>query len=91
VVARLFVAPSARGRGGGATLLAHACAEAGRRGLRPVLEVLAHNQGAIALYERTGWRQVGSVEAPWARTSGRLSDDQALLRYYLAPEGVGPS
>jgi GNAT superfamily N-acetyltransferase len=86
VVAKLFVAPSARGRGGGATLLAHACAEAGRRGLRPALEVLAHDKRAIALYERAGWRRVASVPAPWARPSDGQDDDQAMARYYLAPD-----
>jgi GNAT superfamily N-acetyltransferase len=83
VVAKLFVAPSARGRGVGATLLAHVCAEARIQRLGPVLEVLAHDQSAIALYERTGWRHVASVPTSWARTS----DNQAmLLHYYLAPE-----
>jgi GNAT superfamily N-acetyltransferase len=81
VVAKLFVAPSARGRGAGAALLAHACAEAHLRDLRPALEVLKHNQSAIALYERVGWRRIASVPADWARTG----DGQAMLHYYLAP------
>jgi GNAT superfamily N-acetyltransferase len=85
VVSRLFVAPSARGHGIGAALLAHACAEAGRWGLRPALEVLAHDQNAIALYDRAGWRRVASVPAPWARTRDSRSSDQALLHYYLSP------
>src|SRR5262245_8767205 len=83
VIAKLFVAPGARGRGVGAALLAHACAEAGRQGLRPALEVLAHDQNAIALYEGTGWRRMASVTASWARAS----DGQAMpLYYYLAPD-----
>ncbi len=80
-VAKLFVAPSARGRGLGAALLAQACAEARLRGLLPALEVLDHDRGAIALYERTGWRHVASVPAPWARASGGPSS----LHYYRAP------
>jgi GNAT superfamily N-acetyltransferase len=82
VVAKLFVAPRARGHGVGAALLAHAGAEARRRDLRPAIEVLDHDRGAIALYERTGWRRVASLPAPWASASG----DQALLYYYLAPD-----
>jgi GNAT superfamily N-acetyltransferase len=81
-VARLFVSPSARGRGLGAALLAKACAEARARGLRPALEVLDHDRGAIALYERTGWRRVASAPTPWALASG----GQAVLHYYIAPE-----
>jgi GNAT superfamily N-acetyltransferase len=86
VVAKLFVAPHARGRGVGARLLAQACAEAHRRSLRPALEVLAHDQRAIALYERAGWRRVASVAASWARTCDDQRDDHALLHYYLAPD-----
>ena len=81
-VTRLFVAPGARGRGVGAALLAKAWAEARSRGLRSALEVLDHDQRAIALYERTGWRLVASVPAPWAQAAG----GPALLHYYLAPE-----
>ncbi len=86
VIAKLFVAPSARGRGAGAALLAHACAEAGLRCLRPALEVLAHDQSAIALYERVGWSRVASVAASWARTSNNQDGGQAMLHYYLVPD-----
>jgi GNAT superfamily N-acetyltransferase len=86
VVAKLFVALPARGRGVGATLLAQACAEAEGQGLRPALEVLGHDQRAIALYEATGWRRVASVAAPWARTRDEHGGDQAMLYYYLAPD-----
>jgi GNAT superfamily N-acetyltransferase len=82
VVAKLFVAPGTRGRGLGAALLATACAEACSRGLRPALDVLDHDRGAIALYERTGWQRVASAPAPWAQASG----GPALLHYYLAPD-----
>lgn len=71
VVAKLFVAPGARGRGG--ALLARVCAEAHPQGLRPALEVLEHNQRAIALYERVGWRRVASIKPPGrARVSAKL-------------------
>jgi GNAT superfamily N-acetyltransferase len=82
VVAKLFVAPSARGRGLGEALLVKACAEARRRGLLPALEVLDHDRGAIAFYERMGWHLVASAPALWARASG----GQALLHYYIAPD-----
>lgn len=82
VVAKLFAAPRARGRGVGAALLETIRAEVRIRGLRPVLEVLDHDQAAIALYERTGWRRVASVPALWAPADS----GQAMLHYYIAPE-----
>lgn len=81
-VARLFVAPGARGQRLGAMLLEAACAEAHRRDLRPALKVLEHDQAAIALYERMGWRRVATVRMPWEVAS----DAEALLHYYIGPE-----
>lgn len=81
-VAKLFVAPSARGRGIGAALLAQACDEARLRGLTPVLEVLDHDRAAIALYERAGWRRVASEVVPWAQDG----DAPMLLHAYVAPD-----
>lgn len=62
VVSRRFVSPRARGQGIGDTLLrrAEAHAEDGELGL--VLDVAAHNEDAIAFYERRGWRRVGTAE-----------------------------
>lgn len=80
-VSRLFVAPSARGRGLGAALLAAACAEAYTRRLRPALNVVDHDRRAIALYERAGWRRIASAPASWALASG----ERPLMHYYLAP------
>jgi GNAT superfamily N-acetyltransferase len=82
VVAKLFVAPGARGHGLGAALLVAACAEARLRGLLPALEVLDRDRAAIALYERMGWHRVASTPALWARASG----GEALLHYYIAPD-----
>lgn len=84
-VGRLFVAPDARGRGLGAALLETACAEACRRGLWPALKVLEHDQAAIALYERVGWRRVASTRMPWAVAH----ESEALLHYYIAPDQFG--
>lgn len=80
-VAKLFVAPMGRGRGLGAALLASAAAEATARGLVPALEVLDHDLAARTLYERLGWRHVGSVSASWALADG----SSPLLHAYLAP------
>ncbi len=65
VVARLFVAPSERGKGFGGALLA-AAADAGRaRGLWPVLDVAAHFGTAIQVYENLGWTAAGRVTVPF--------------------------
>jgi ribosomal protein S18 acetylase RimI-like enzyme len=54
--------PGARGAGLGRSLLAAACAEAARRGLHPVLDVVDANRSAVRLYERLGWVPLGSYE-----------------------------
>ncbi|MBZ4321045.1 GNAT family N-acetyltransferase [Streptomyces huiliensis] len=66
VVSRLFVAPSARGHGIGALLMARAVAEARRRGSHPVLDVVASDTAAAALYERLGWELLATVEQQWS-------------------------
>ncbi|MBV1936167.1 GNAT family N-acetyltransferase [Streptomyces sp. BV286] len=66
VVSRLFVAPEARGNGIGALLLTRASQEAGRRGLHPVLDVVATDRAAAALYERQGWQRLATAEQRWA-------------------------
>jgi GNAT superfamily N-acetyltransferase len=81
VIAKLFVVPSERGRDLGVALLDHAVAEARARALLPVLEVLDVNRAAIALYERLGWRRVGSAPATWTKT-GR---EPLRLHYYICP------
>jgi GNAT superfamily N-acetyltransferase len=80
-VGRLFVAPGARGRGLGTALLSEASTEARSCGLRPALEVLDHDRGAISLYERAGWHRVASAPASLARAAG----ERVVLHYYLAP------
>lgn len=66
VVGRLFVSPADRGRGTGALLLARAVRGAHERALHPVLDVLASDTAAAALYERLGWSRLATVEQRWS-------------------------
>ncbi|MEV6757207.1 GNAT family N-acetyltransferase [Streptomyces sp. NPDC051214] len=66
VVSRLFVAPQARGHGIGALLLGRAVEEARERGLHPVLDVVASDIAAAALYERLGWQRLATMEQRWS-------------------------
>jgi len=65
VVSRLFVAPRARGHRIGALLIGQTVAEARRRDLHPVLDVVASDAAAVALYERLGWERMATVERQW--------------------------
>jgi GNAT superfamily N-acetyltransferase len=80
-VKRLFVVPAARRRRVGATLLETASARARALGLAPVLEVLGRDVGAIALYERLGWRHLGQRSAIWDEHHGEELD----IQVYAAP------
>ncbi|MBH1938854.1 GNAT family N-acetyltransferase [Streptomyces sp. AV19] len=79
VVGRLFVAPGARGHGVGALLIGRAVREARGRGLQPVLDVVASDTAAAALYERLGWELMATVGQQWGprRT--------VTVRCYAAP------
>ena len=59
----LAVAPTQRGKGVGAALLAQAVAQAAQLGLRPTLLVDPDNPGARRLYEAGGFRESGAVTA----------------------------
>jgi GNAT superfamily N-acetyltransferase len=61
MVARLFVSPTERRIGIGSSLLALAAGAGRARGLWPILDVAAHFDAAIRLYERAGWSCAGSV------------------------------
>jgi ribosomal protein S18 acetylase RimI-like enzyme len=65
VISRLFVGPAARGRGVASLLLAQAVHHAQERGLHPVLDVVASDASAIALYERLGWSRLGQFDQAW--------------------------
>ncbi|WP_234311829.1 GNAT family N-acetyltransferase [Streptomyces griseus] len=79
VVNRLFVSPAARGRGIGAALMERAAREASARGLHPVLDVVATDTAATALYERLGWELLDVVEQLWG------PERAVSLRCYAAP------
>jgi GNAT superfamily N-acetyltransferase len=66
VVSRLFVSPTARGYGIGALLMAEAVREAQERDLHPVLDVVATDTAAAALYERLGWHLLVTVDQRWS-------------------------
>lgn len=66
MVSRLFVGPAARGHGLGALLMHRVVAEAHARRLHPVLDVVASDHAAAALYERLAWQRLGTVEQRWS-------------------------
>lgn len=61
VLARLFVLPEARQRSVGGKLMGEAVAYANRHGIRLVLDVLLKDAAAVRLYERVGWKRIGSA------------------------------
>jgi GNAT superfamily N-acetyltransferase len=84
VVARLFVAPSARGQGLGSRLLA-AAADAGlARGRWPILDVAAHLRTAIQMYEKAGWGCAGPVTVEFPGEEPL----EELVYVSPAPDGV---
>ncbi len=84
-VTRLFVAPTARGRGLGlgARLLGAVREWAQEQGHQLMLDVVEDGGSAIALYERLGWQLVDRRMADWETADGR----RLPLRIYLAPVG----
>jgi GNAT superfamily N-acetyltransferase len=83
IVARLLVAPSARGHGVGQALLDEASRAAVDLGLWPVLDVVTHLQAATHLYERCGWTRAGEITV-------HLGDDYSVNEFvYIGP--LGPS
>lgn len=78
-VKRLFVVPSARGLGIANALLATAVTYIRAKRHRPVLEVTADRKAAIRLYERAGWKRIGTAPAGWLRASG----ERPVVHHYL--------
>jgi GNAT superfamily N-acetyltransferase len=80
-IVRLYVDPAARRGGLARALLDVATGCARDRGLQPVLDVVDDAAGAIALYERAGWRFTGTQPAWWTNPDG----SRPTIRYYLGP------
>lgn len=79
VVTRLLVAPGARRLGIGVLLLDEAVGRARRLGLVPVLGV-DEGSGAVAFYERCGWRRVEPVAV-------RVPSGEEIVQVvYVAPD-----
>lgn len=81
-VTLFFTATSARGAGAGTALLATAVAALRERGLAPCLDVVPTSTGAMRLYRRTGWQEVGRVRPGW------LSPDAPDVIAMVLPLGV---
>ncbi|MCX5380112.1 GNAT family N-acetyltransferase [Streptomyces sp. NBC_00091] len=79
VISRLFVPPAERGHGTGALLMARAVGAARERALHPVLDVVASDTAAAALYERLGWSLLETVEQRWG------PNRVVAVRCYAAP------
>lgn len=79
VVARLLVSPTHRQQRIARSLLAQAVAEAARLRRVPTLDVAVHFDRAIALYESSGWRRLGTV-------SVEITGMQPLDEYVYAME-----
>ncbi|MEV7332244.1 GNAT family N-acetyltransferase [Micromonospora sp. NPDC093244] len=85
-VARLFVAPAARGLALGDALLARARRWADEHATDLVLEVAVRDAAAVALYERTGWRCTGIRTASWTAPDG----DPVSLREFTVRARPAP-
>jgi GNAT superfamily N-acetyltransferase len=75
----LFVDRTARRRGVARALLDEATREAHLRGLWPVLDVVTTYAPAVALYEREGWKRLGTIDHP-------MPDGSSIAEHvYAAP------
>lgn len=82
-VAIFFTAGSVRGTGAGSALLATAVAALRERDLAPCLDVVPTSTGAMRLYRRTGWQEVGRVRPGW------LSEDAPDVIAMVLPDDPG--
>jgi GNAT superfamily N-acetyltransferase len=85
VLERLFVDPTARGRGLAERLIRTVTEEAGKRGLRCVLFALVKDVGAMRLYERVGWREFGREMYGYEDGEGAWREMEAVC--FVAPPG----
>jgi GNAT superfamily N-acetyltransferase len=80
-VTRFFVGKSARGTGAASALLDAVDDFASEMGLALALDVVEFNTAAIALYERRGWKRVGSEVAQWFAPDG----PHPTVHLYIGP------
>lgn len=80
-VHRLFVRPTARGRGVASALLKTVETYARVLGQDLFLEVVSHNTDAMRLYEARGWRRVSGYVATWTAPDGTHPD----INLYASP------
>ncbi len=89
VVARLLVSPAHRREGLGRALVARAAGAGRVRGLVPILDVAAHFDAAIRLYEKSGWTCAGRVTVAFS-TSGHWRSSSTWARQRtVRPLGPG--
>lgn len=84
---RLFVAPRARGRKLGMSLLDAVQGYAATYRLQLMLDVVDDGGPAIALYDRLGWRVVDHRAANWTTPEGHTLP----VLVYVAPDGAPPA
>jgi len=80
-ISRLYVDPGFQRLGLARALLDAATDAALAHRLKPALDVVDESAPAIALYERAGWRQVGTQPATWTDPDGSVP----LIRCYVRP------
>jgi RimJ/RimL family protein N-acetyltransferase len=86
----MLVAAPWRGRGVGSALVAAGLAWARQAGAHKVaLQVWPHNQAAIALYEKFGFRREGLLRRHYRRRNGELWDAVVMGLLLGDPQGGG--
>jgi GNAT superfamily N-acetyltransferase len=80
-IVRLYVDPHFQRLGLARALLDTAADAAAEHNLKPVLDVVDDSGPAIALYERAGWKLVGTQPATWTDPDGSVP----VIRCYVRP------
>lgn len=83
-ITRFFVGPAGRGAGAASALMDVVDGFAADENLALALDVVEFNLAAIALYERRGWRRIGSEAAQWFGPDG----PHPIVHLYLGPPNV---
>ncbi|MDN5668749.1 MAG: GNAT family N-acetyltransferase [Renibacterium salmoninarum] len=66
LIKRLFVDPQQQGRGVARSLMSAAMAEISANGMIGVLDTASVAESAMALYRRSGWREVARCKPTWS-------------------------